>query len=137
MLAAAAAGATDDALAWSGIDRRERTRSGPLATAAGCVAAEAGHVTIATNLANAAGEFPLANSTLSVGPVGLVPKASATEAFEQCVQFCRWFSRRLLRRRSSCPRRRCRNRRRRQGPSPRAFSSHRLRRGARCRTRLL
>ena len=38
-------------------------------------------VTIATNLANAAGEFPLANSTLSVGPVGLVPKASATEAF--------------------------------------------------------
>ncbi len=50
MLAAAAAGATDDALAWSGIDRRERTRSGPLATAAGCVAAEAGHVTIATNL---------------------------------------------------------------------------------------
>ncbi len=38
-------------------------------------------VNIAATLANAAGDFPLANSTLTIGPVGLVPKAAATEAF--------------------------------------------------------
>ena len=38
-------------------------------------------VNIVANMPNAAGEFPLANATLSVGPVGLIPKATATEAF--------------------------------------------------------
>lgn len=38
-------------------------------------------VTITETLANAAGEFPLDNSTLSVGPVGMLPKATANAAF--------------------------------------------------------
>ena len=38
-------------------------------------------VTIAATMPNSAGEFPLSNATLSIGPVGLIPKATATEAF--------------------------------------------------------
>jgi len=38
-------------------------------------------VDLSANLANAAGEFPLGNATLSVGPIGLVPVATATTAF--------------------------------------------------------
>jgi hypothetical protein len=39
-------------------------------------------ITISAVLPNAAGEFPLANATLSLGPIGLVPLATATKAFK-------------------------------------------------------
>jgi hypothetical protein len=39
-------------------------------------------VTIEANLPNAAGEFPLANATLSLGPIGLVPTVAADAGFK-------------------------------------------------------
>ena len=38
-------------------------------------------VTLRQTIPNAAGEFPLANSTLSIGPIGLLPLATAASAF--------------------------------------------------------
>ena len=44
-------------------------------------------VNIASTLANSAGEFPLANATLSIGPVGLVPLSTDATAFKIRVVF--------------------------------------------------
>ena len=38
-------------------------------------------VTLSETIPNSAGEFPLANSTLSIGPIGLLPLATASQAF--------------------------------------------------------
>jgi len=38
-------------------------------------------VTLTGNIANAAGDFPLANAILTVGPIGLIKKATSTDAF--------------------------------------------------------
>ncbi len=38
-------------------------------------------VTLRGTIPNAAGDFPLANSTLSMGPIGLIPLATASQAF--------------------------------------------------------
>jgi hypothetical protein len=42
-------------------------------------------VSIATTITNSAGDYPLGNATLSLGPIGLVPIATSTTAFQ--VQF--------------------------------------------------
>jgi hypothetical protein len=48
------------------------------------IAPKANHqpATIESGISNAAGEFPLANATLSIGPIALIPLATADSAFK-------------------------------------------------------